>query len=295
MTDVRDQTQQEIDRALMLGGFAGVLRDGGGVRSAGKTRAGANELTDDQPRRQRESRDDLEINQRLHADAANLFGVVDMGDARRHRAEDDWRDGHFDQLDEAIAQRPNPIPIGVFGREPAKQHAKRDGREHLRIKLAMEGCFGGDGGGIWGGLGDGQMSVAPERTASSFRAARSLIIDVRSRSKPFSRSEPEITRGALARDEACRKSRLQQIAAGRRVEIQHFAGEKNAGALFQHQRGVEFVEADAARGGNRPLETGDARDAERNILDKLRERLVFARQAVGTGLAQQGRFDFREI
>ncbi len=190
-----NQTQQEIDRALMLGGFAGVLRDGGGVRPAGKPRARPNELTNDQPRRQRESRDDFEIDQRLHADAANLLRVVDMGDARRHRAENDRRDGHFDQLDEALAQRPNPVPIGVFGREPAKQHAKRDGREHLRIKLAMEGCFGG-GGGIRGGLGDGQMSVAPERTASSLRAARSLIIDVRSRSKPFSRSKPEITRGA---------------------------------------------------------------------------------------------------
>jgi len=137
---VRDQIQQKIQQVVMLGGFAGVLRDGGGVRPAGEALAGANDLSNDQPRRQRESRDDFEIHQRLHADAANLLGVVDMGDARRHRAEDDRRDGHFDQLDEAIAQRPHPILVGVFGREPAKQHAKRDGRDHLRIKLAMEGC-----------------------------------------------------------------------------------------------------------------------------------------------------------
>jgi len=51
--------------------LCGVLRDGAGP--AAGSLAGANDLSNDQPRRQRESRDDFEIHQRLDADAATFL------------------------------------------------------------------------------------------------------------------------------------------------------------------------------------------------------------------------------
>ena len=65
-----------------------------------------------QPDHQREGRDDLEIDQRLDADAADLLGILDMRDAGNHGAEDDRRDHHLDQLDEAVAERLDPVVGG---------------------------------------------------------------------------------------------------------------------------------------------------------------------------------------
>jgi hypothetical protein len=57
------------------------------------------------PDHKSERGDDLEIDQGFDADAADFLCILDMGDSGYHRAEDDRRDHHLDQLDEAIAKR----------------------------------------------------------------------------------------------------------------------------------------------------------------------------------------------
>ena len=109
---VRNDVQDEVDRLLafgLLGVVGDGLRVGGGAAEA---RARLHQVADDQSDHQREGRDDLEIDQRLDADAADLLGVLDVGDARDHGAEDDRRNHHLDQLDEAVAERLDPLVGG---------------------------------------------------------------------------------------------------------------------------------------------------------------------------------------
>src|SRR5439155_208483 len=97
--------QKEIDTLLAFGlfGIAGHrLRVGHG---AAKARTRPHQVSDEQPDDKRECRDDLEIDQRFDADTPDFLGVLDMRNAGDHRAEDDRRDHHLDQLDEAVAQR----------------------------------------------------------------------------------------------------------------------------------------------------------------------------------------------
>ena len=53
---------------------------------AAKPGTGMDEVTDQQTDHQRKGRDYLKIYQRLDADAANFLGVLDMRNARYHRA-----------------------------------------------------------------------------------------------------------------------------------------------------------------------------------------------------------------
>ena len=105
---VRDDVQQELDGALLpapwscSAAIALVSSVAGIDVHAG---AGLHDVDDDEADDQRERRDDLEIEQRLEADAADLLHVVHAGDAVHDRAEDDRRDQHLDQLDEAVAER----------------------------------------------------------------------------------------------------------------------------------------------------------------------------------------------
>ena len=137
---VGDDVEQEIDAAVS-GGRMDIFGDGGGVRRAGEAGARFEQIADKQADRQREGRDDLEIDQRLDPDAPNLARIFDMGHARHHRAEDDGRDHHFDQLDEAVAQRLHPGLGGEVGSQPAKQRAQRNGDKHLDIEVMMQGLF----------------------------------------------------------------------------------------------------------------------------------------------------------
>ena len=106
-----------------------------------KSPPGLQQIAHEQAEREREGRNDLEIDERLHADAADLLGVLDMGDAGDDRAEDDRRDGHFDELDEAVAQRLDPVRRGDLRGQPAEQRAQRNRREHLNVKQSMERFF----------------------------------------------------------------------------------------------------------------------------------------------------------
>ena len=131
---VGNDVQEEIDALLRFGllGVAGHrLRIGHGAAKAG---AWANQIADGEPDHQREGRNDLEIEQRLDADAADLPGILDVRNARYHRAEDDRRDHHLDQLDEAVTERLDPV-VGCNTRpKPADQGAKHDRNQHLNIK-----------------------------------------------------------------------------------------------------------------------------------------------------------------
>ena len=102
--------------ALLRLGLLGIVGDGLRVgHGAAEARARPDHIADDEADHQREGRDDLEIDQRLDADAADLLGILDMRDAGDHGAEDDRRDHHLDQLDEAVAERLDPVVGGKAG------------------------------------------------------------------------------------------------------------------------------------------------------------------------------------
>jgi hypothetical protein len=76
------------------------------------------------------TRDRLEIEQRLDADAADLFEVAHRADAVHDRAEDDRRDHHLDQRDEAVTERLER-DAGI-GKEMADDNADGDGDPERR-------------------------------------------------------------------------------------------------------------------------------------------------------------------
>ena len=131
---IGNDMQEEIDALLRLG-LLGVAGDGLRVRhAAAETRAGLDHIADDKTDHQREGGDDFEIDQRLDADAADLLGILYMRDAGYHGAEDDRRDHHLDQFDEAVTERLDPV-VGRKGRpQPANQRAEHDGDQDLNIK-----------------------------------------------------------------------------------------------------------------------------------------------------------------
>ena len=77
---------------------------------------------------------------------------------------------------------------------------------------------------------------------------------------------------------AGREARLQQVAAGRRLPVEHLAGGEHAGQAAQHEALVELVERDAARGRDRACDRRDAGEADRHGVDEARK---FARRQRG--------------
>ncbi len=131
---VGNDVQHEVDALLRLG-LLGIAGDRLGVRrSIAEARAGLHQIADQQSDHQGEGRDDLEIDQRLDADATDLLGILDMGDARDDGAEDDRRDHHLDQLDEAVAERLDPLVGGKRRPERASQRAKHDRDQDLDVE-----------------------------------------------------------------------------------------------------------------------------------------------------------------
>ena len=47
---------------------------------------------------------------------------------------------------------------------------------------------------------------------------------------------------------ACGEAGLQQVPAGRRLPVEHFAGYEHAGATVKHETIIDLGEGDAARG-----------------------------------------------
>ena len=139
---VGNDVQEEIDALLRLG----LLGDSRRLSPASampppKPAPGLHHIADDQPDHQREGRDDLEIDQRLDADAADLLGILDMRNAGDHRAEDDRRDHHLDQLDEAVAERLDPVIRRICRLKPAENRAEQDRDQHLDIENFVPGLF----------------------------------------------------------------------------------------------------------------------------------------------------------
>jgi hypothetical protein len=134
----RDDVQQKVDRAqvLRVGGVRrhrlGVERGRVGVDSDARP----HEVDDGEPDEERDRRHDLEVDQRPHADAADALHVAHLRDADDDRAEDDRRDHHANQLDEAVAERPQP----GAGLRPqvADGHTHRDADEHLEIQVGID-------------------------------------------------------------------------------------------------------------------------------------------------------------
>jgi hypothetical protein len=71
----------------------------------GRAVAGPQQIDDDHAEGECHGRHDLEIQERLAADPADLAHVTHMGDAGHHRQEDHRRDHQLDQLDERGPQR----------------------------------------------------------------------------------------------------------------------------------------------------------------------------------------------
>ena len=115
---VGDDVQQEFDRRERLAARRcssaisfGVERLDVGVDPG----AGPHDVDDDQADRQRQRRDHLEIDERLEPDPADLLHVADLRDPDHDRGEDDRRDHHLDQLDEAIPS--GFIAVAVAGKK----------------------------------------------------------------------------------------------------------------------------------------------------------------------------------
>ena len=133
-----DDVEQEIGRALHLAG----LRVGGDALGVERRRVdvhpapGCTTLTIDEADDQRERADDLEVEQRVAAGLADLLHVLHAGDADDDRAEDDRRDDHLDQLDEAVAERLHRR--AGLGKEVAEQNADDDRDDHLEVERLVE-------------------------------------------------------------------------------------------------------------------------------------------------------------
>ena len=149
---VGNDVEKKIDAAALFRERR-IFGDGGRVGFSGEASADLRKISNQQAKREGECGDDLEIEERLQADAADLARVLDMGDAGDDRAEDDRRDRHLDELDEAVAERLHPVLRGGVRRQPAEQRAQRNGREHLDIEVAVEGFAGGGGIGGHEGIG----------------------------------------------------------------------------------------------------------------------------------------------
>ena len=130
----RNDAQQEVHRALHLarpgvGGEAlGVER----IRVNVHANAGLNDIHNHEANDQRNRTYHLEIQERHAAGFADFFHVLHAGNADDHRAENDRRDDHLDQLDEAIAEGLHRLAI--LRREMPQQHANHDSGDDLKIQ-----------------------------------------------------------------------------------------------------------------------------------------------------------------
>lgn len=88
-------------------------------------------VDDHQTDHQRERRDDLEIDQRAHADATDLLHVAHLRDAEHHGAENDRREQHLDELDERIGERLERD--GYVGEHDPDERTDGDADQYLDI------------------------------------------------------------------------------------------------------------------------------------------------------------------
>ena len=130
---------------------------------------GLEHVGDDQPDDEGQGGHDLEIEERLEADAADRPQVAHAADAGDDSGEDDRTDEHLDQLDEGVAQRLEGGP--EFRLEVAEQNARHDAEQHLTVETGDESFHRGSA------PVSGTTPVSRE-TASSTAAATSVHLRV---------------------------------------------------------------------------------------------------------------------
>ena len=96
---------------------------------------GCNRLTTMRPMTRADRGDDLEVDERLEADAPDLLHVLHAGDAVHDGEEDDRRDDHLDQLDEGVAERLHGLAERRV--EMPEQHPEDDGGQDLGVEVLI--------------------------------------------------------------------------------------------------------------------------------------------------------------
>ena len=97
-----------------------------------EARAGTNDVSDEESDGERDGRDNLEVEQRLAADASELLQIAHVRDADRDGAEDDRCDDHLDDADEGIPERPHRL--AGFGPQETDNHAGDGRNQHLHVE-----------------------------------------------------------------------------------------------------------------------------------------------------------------
>ncbi|MGF6663394.1 vacuolar-type H+-ATPase subunit I/STV1 [Paraburkholderia atlantica] len=125
---IGDDLQQEarsVLQALRVLGIGGerrrVERTQVHVHAGARTRRVSEHRAD----HERDRRHRLEIDHRLQSDAADLAQIAGVRHAAHHYAEHDWPDHHLDQLQEAVAKRPQ-------GLREMRKHGTEHDADHER-------------------------------------------------------------------------------------------------------------------------------------------------------------------
>ena len=132
-----DDVENEVDVTPGRPAGTRVLRHRVGIQARGVsvyTSARLHDVDDHEPDHQRDGGHPLEIKERQPAGLADVPQLRHSRDAGHDGAEDDGRDQHADQLDEAIAQ--GPQLLREVRPAAAQQDAHRDGDEYLHVKRA---------------------------------------------------------------------------------------------------------------------------------------------------------------
>ncbi|MCY1395908.1 hypothetical protein D9M71_108640 [compost metagenome] len=143
-----DQVQQGRDQCMVMLHFLGGLLIPGDVHRAQGAHvdagAGLEEVGQQQADHDRHRGDDLEVEDGLQADAAELLGVAHAGDADHQRSDDDRDDDHLDHADEDIARRLQDVgdPPGLFRAEVVEQGANGDTQHQPNEYLPREAQSG---------------------------------------------------------------------------------------------------------------------------------------------------------
>ena len=134
----RNDVHQEVHgaEALRRGRVGGhrlrVERAGVGVDAGARLE----DIDDDQANHERHRRDDLEVDQRADANAADVLHVAHARDPHDDGAEDDRCDDHPNEPDEAVAKRPHRR-TGV-GPEVAEHDSNGDAGQDLEVQMGVE-------------------------------------------------------------------------------------------------------------------------------------------------------------
>ena len=131
-----------------------IAGDGAGIqclRIDVHARAQLDDVGDREADDQRQGGEEQEIAERLCRDPADRLQLAKPSYAADQGQEDDGRDDHLHQLDEAIAERLEGLAGG--GVEVAEEGARKDREENLEVEVGVPGARGGVCGGSGGDHG----------------------------------------------------------------------------------------------------------------------------------------------